>query len=256
MTIRLNKQESVATLTLDREDKLNAMSEDMWDMLYEHITGLARDDDTRVVILLGAGRAFSSGGDISNMAKADVISGRTRAKRRHRAITALYNLEKPTIAAVRGPCYGIANGMALACDLILASETAKFSMAFKHVGVVPDGGVIFFLMQLLSVAKAKELVYTARPFGAQEAKELGIVLKVVPDADLEKEALTLAQEMARSATYALALTKKMFQSMAVPTLEMLLETECLASGVVRLTYDHEEGVAAFKEKRPPAFQGR
>ena len=256
MTVRLDKREGIATLTLDRQDKLNAMSDEMWALLWQHLQALAEDDEVRAVILTGAGRAFSSGGDITNMAKSDIVSGRRRSHTRHRVVLALHNLEKPVIAAVRGPCFGIANGLALACDLVVASETATFSMAFKRVGVVPDGGAIFFLTQYLGIARAKELVFSARRVGAAEAKELGLVVKVVPDADLEKETQALARELADSATYALGLAKKMFQSMYVPTLEMLLDLEKLASGVVRLTADHKEGVQAFLEKRPAKFQGR
>jgi 2-(1,2-epoxy-1,2-dihydrophenyl)acetyl-CoA isomerase len=152
--------------------------------------------------------------------------------------------------------YGIGNALALACDLIVASDTAKFSMAFKKVGVVPDGGAIFFLTQYLGIARAKDLVYTARVVPADEAHRLGLVVRVVPDDKLDSEARALAKEMAESATYALALAKKMFHSMYVPTLEQLMEMETLASGAVRLTYDHKEGVDAFKEKRPPKFLGK
>jgi 2-(1,2-epoxy-1,2-dihydrophenyl)acetyl-CoA isomerase len=256
MNVRLEKEGAIAVLTLDRPDRLNAMADPMWDALYEHLGSIAVDDDIRAVILTGAGRAFCSGGDVTGMAKSDIVSGRARSKRRHRTVQALHTLEKPVIAAVRGPVYGIGNALALACDLVVASDTAKFSMAFKKVGIVPDGGAIFFLTQHLGIAKAKDLVYTARVVPADEALDLGLVMRVVPDAQLDNEARALAKEMAESATYALALAKKMFQSMYVPTLEQLLEMETLASGAVRLTHDHKEGVEAFKEKRPPRFLGR
>ncbi|HEY7656620.1 MAG TPA: enoyl-CoA hydratase-related protein [Burkholderiales bacterium] len=256
MNVRLDKDGAVATLTLDRPERLNAMADPMWDALHAHLGTIAADEAIRAVILTGAGRAFCSGGDVTGMAKSDIVSGRARSQRRHRAVLALYNLEKPVIAAVRGAVYGIGNALALACDLVIASDTAKFSMAFKRVGIVPDGGAIFFLTQNLGIARAKDLVYTARVVPAAEALELGLVARVVPDAKLEAEARALAVEMAESATYALALAKKMFHSMYVPTLEQLLELETLASGAARLTHDHQEGVAAFKEKRPPRFQGR
>ena len=256
MTVRLEKKDGIATVTLDRPEKLNALADAMYDQLYEYWNELAADAGTRAVILTGAGRAFSAGGDIGNMANTDIVSGRARSHRRHRMILALANLEKPVIAAVRGPCYGIANALALACDIIIASDSAKFSMAFKKVGVVPDGGAIFFLTQHLGIGKAKELVYTARAFDANEAKEMGLVARVVADAALERETRALARELAGSATYALALAKKMFQSMYLPTLENLLEIEKLASGIVRQTHDHKEAVQAFKDKRPPQFQGR
>ena len=256
MNVRLDKEGALAVLTLDRPDRLNAMADPMWDALHGHLMTIAADDVIRAVILTGAGRAFCSGGDVTGMAKSDILSGRARSQRRHRAVLALYNLEKPVIAAVRGAIYGIGNALALACDLVVASDTAKFSMAFKKVGVVPDGGAIFFLTQNLGIARAKELVYTARVVPAAEALALGLVARVVADDKLEIETRALATELAESATYALALAKKMFHSMYVPTLEQLMELETLASGAARLTHDHKEGVEAFKEKRPPRFQGR
>ncbi|HET9403500.1 MAG TPA: enoyl-CoA hydratase-related protein [Burkholderiales bacterium] len=256
MNVRYEKEGAVAVLTLDRPERLNAMADPMWDALHEHLGRIAADDEVRAVVLTGAGRAFCSGGDVTGMAKSDIVSGRVRSQRRHRTVTALYTLEKPVIAAVRGPIYGIGNALALACDLVVASDTAKFSMAFKKVGVVPDGGAVFFLTQYLGIARAKDLVYTARVVPAEEALRLGLVMRVVPDDRLDQEARALAKEMAESATYALALAKKMFQSMYVPTLEQLMEMETLASGVARLTHDHKEGVEAFKEKRPPKFLGK
>lgn len=256
MTVRFEKDGAIAILTLDRPDRLNAMSDAMWDDLLAHVGAIAGDDGIRAVVLKGEGRAFCSGGDVGNMAKSDIVSGRARSQRRHRGIIALYNLEKPVVAATRGPVYGIGNALALACDLVVASETTKFSMAFKKVGVVPDGGAVFFLTQRLGIAQAKELVYSARAVDAREALALGLASRVVPDTELESAALALAREFAESATYALALAKKMFQSMYVPTLEQLCEMETMASGIVRLTDDHKEGVAAFREKRAPRFLGR
>ena len=256
MNVRFDREGAIAVLTLDRPERLNAMADPMWDALYEHLGKIAVDDAIRAVILTGAGRAFCSGGDVTGMAKSDIVSGRARSQRRHRTVQALYNLEKPVIAAVRGAVYGIGNALALACDLVVASDTAKFSMAFKKVGVVPDGGAIFFLTQHLGIAQAKDLVYTARVVPADEALKLGLVMRVVPDDKLDSEARALAKEMSESATYALALAKKMFHSMYVPTLEQLLEMETLATGTVRLTHDHKEGVEAFKSKRPPKFLGK
>jgi 2-(1,2-epoxy-1,2-dihydrophenyl)acetyl-CoA isomerase len=256
MKVGFEKDASIAVLTLDRPERLNAMAGLMWDALYEHLGKIAADDEIRAVILTGAGRAFCSGGDVTGMASSDIASGPARSRQRHRTVLALYNLDKPVIAAVRGPVYGIGTALALACDLVVASNTTKFSMAFKKVGVVPDGGAVFFLTQHLGIAQAKDLVYTARVVPAEEAIELGLVARVVSDDRLEAEARALAKELAESATYALALAKKMFRCMYVPTLEQLMEMETLASGLVRLTHDHKEGVEAFKEKRLPKFLGK
>lgn len=257
MSIGVTKKDGVATVLLDRADKLNALSAEMYHDLARHFEALDADDDVRAVILTGAGRAFCAGGDVGSMGGVhDVAAGRKRSKSHQQMIVNLHRLEKPVIAAVRGPAAGIGFSLALACDLIVASETAYFLAAFKNVGIPPDGGAVFLLTQHLGIARAKEIAYTARRVPAQEAREMGFVMKVVPDERLEPEAQALAADLAASATFALRLAKKMFQSMYVPTLEMLLEMESLAIGGARLTHDHTEGVAAFKEKRKPRFTGR
>lgn len=256
MTIKVTKDSGIATVMLDRADKLNALSAEMYHDLADHFDALSSDDDVRAVILTGAGRAFCAGGDVGSMGNFDVVAGRKRSKSHQQMIVKLHHLEKPVIAAVRGPAAGIGFSLALACDLIIASETAYFLAAFKNVGIPPDGGAIFFLTQHLGIARAKEIAYTARRVPAQEAREMGFVIKVVPDERLEAETRAFAADLASSATYALRTAKKMFQSMYVPTLEMLLELETLATGGARLTHDHAEGIAAFREKRKPRFTGR
>ena len=256
MSIKVTKDNGVATVTLNRPDKLNALSAEMYYELSDAFTALGTDDEARSVIVIGAGRAFCAGGDVGSMGNRDILAGRKRSLSHQRMIKSLHNLEKPVIAAVRGPAAGIGASIALACDLIVASETGYLMMSFKKIGLPPDGGAVFLLAQHLGIARAKELVYTARKLPAAEAQEMGIIMKVVPDRELETEAGAVALELAASATYALMLAKKMFQSMYVPTLEMLLESESLAIGAARFTHDHTEGIQAFLEKRPPAFLGR
>jgi 2-(1,2-epoxy-1,2-dihydrophenyl)acetyl-CoA isomerase len=256
MNVKSRTENGVATVTLDRPDKMNALSEAMYADMSRIFADLASDDAVRAVVVTGAGRAFCSGSDVSGMEKTDPVSNRTRMKLRHRMIQNLVNIEKPVIAAVNGACVGIGFSIALACDLIVAAESARFSQVFKKIGLVPDGGSIFFLVQHLGLARAKELVYTARMLPAQEAHEWGIVSKIVPDGELSAAAHAFAQELADSATYALGLAKKMFQSMYTPTLEALLETELLTQALARLSDDHKEGVTAFREKRGARFRGR
>lgn len=257
MSIKFTKQDGIATVLLDRPDKLNALSAEMYHDLAHQFEALDADDDVRAVILTGTGRAFCAGGDVGSMGGVrDVAAGRKRSQSHQQMIIKLHRLEKPVIAAVRGPAAGIGFSLALACDLIVASETAYFLAAFKNVGIPPDGGAVFLLTQHLGIARAKEIAYTARRVPAREAREMGFVMKVVPDERLEPEAQGLAADLASSATFALRLAKKMFHSMYVPTLEMLLEMENLAIGGARLTQDHAEGIAAFKEKRKPRFTGR
>ena len=256
MVIDYKLENNIAFVTLNRPDKLNALTDEMYIRLTELFTQFQTDDKVRTVILTGAGRAFCAGSDVTTMVNTHLAAGRARMQTRHAMINAMVNLEKPVIAAVRGAAVGIGFSITMACDLVIASDTAKFSQVFKKIGLVPDGGSIFFLVQRVGVARAKELVYTARMLPAEEAREWGIINRVVPDAELEANALALAREMAGSATFALALAKKMFQSMYTPNLEAHLEQENLCQAIAKLTDDHIEGVAAFKEKRAAVFKGR
>ncbi len=254
--VEVKNEGGVAIVTLNRPEKLNAMTDEMYNGITGLFTQFRTDDKVRAVIITGAGRAFCSGSDVTTMVNSDLAAGRARMQTRHAMINAMVNLEKPVIAAVRGVAVGIGFSIAMACDLIVAADNAKFSQIFKKIGLVPDGGSIFFLVQRLGIARAKELVYTARMLPAEEAREWGLINRVVPDAELESNALALAQELAGSATFALALAKKMFQSMYKPNLEEQLEQENLCQQIAKLTGDHVEGVTAFKEKRAAVFKGR
>ena len=256
MTVDYKLDGNIAVVTLNRPDKLNALTDPMYFRITELFTQFQTDDHVRAVVITGAGRAFCSGSDVTTMSNANVVAGRRRMQTRHAMINAIFNLEKPVIAAVRGATVGIGFAMAMACDLIIASDTTKFSQIFNKIGLVPDGGSIFFLTQRLGMARAKELVYTARMLPAQEAAEWGLINRVVADAELETHAMTMASGLANSATFAIALAKKMFQGMYVPTLETHLEQENLCQYTVKLTEDHLEGVTAFREKRAAKFKGR
>ena len=237
--VTVKQEGSIAIVTLNRPDKLNAMTDEMYNRVRELFTQFQTDSSVRAVVLTGAGRAFCSGSDVTSMAKIGLVEGRARMQTRHAMINAIVNLEKPVIAAVRGVAAGIGFAMMMACDLIVAADNAKFSQIFKKIGLVPDGGSVFFLVQRLGIARAKELVYTARMLPAEEARDWGLINRVVPDDELDANALAWAQEMGGSATFVLALAKKMFQSMYKPNLEEQLE-----------------GVTAFKEKRAAVYKGR
>jgi 2-(1,2-epoxy-1,2-dihydrophenyl)acetyl-CoA isomerase len=247
---------AVARITLNRPERLNALTDAMRDRISELFAELAADDSVRVVVLDAAGRGFCASGDVSNMGQFTAVSGRHRLKSAHRMILAIANLEKPVIASVRGPVAGIGWSMALACDMIVASETAVFSQVFRNVGLVPDGGAIYFLSQVLGVLKAKELVYTARKVPAVEAMQLGLITRLVADDRLEEETRTLANEIVTGPGFAFGIAKKMFKSMNTPSLEACLDAEAWAQGLALLTEDHGEGARAFMEKRKPAFKAR
>jgi 2-(1,2-epoxy-1,2-dihydrophenyl)acetyl-CoA isomerase len=254
--VTVGREGAVARVTLNRPERLNALTDAMRERISTAFAELGRDDNVRVVILDAVGRGFCASGDASNMGRFTAVSGRDRLKSAHRMIIAIANIEKPVIAAVRGPVAGIGWSMALACDMIVASETAVFSQVFRNVGLVPDGGAIYFLTQMLGVLRAKELVYTGRKMPAEEALQLGLVTKLVADDRLDAATRDLAGELARGPGFAFGVAKKMFKSMNTPTLETCLDAETWAQGVALMTEDHSEGVQAFMEKRKPGFRAR
>ncbi len=245
----------VAEVRLNRPEKLNALTEQMYRTLTETFLELHENSDIRAILVTGAGRGFCSGSDVGAMLKTTGPAARARLQRRHATIQALYRLEKPVIAAVQGPASGIGFAIAMACDLVVAAESSYFQQSFRSVGLVPDGGSIFFLTQRLGVSRAKDLVMTGRRLGAAEAYDWGIVNRLVADEELLARALALATELASAPTYVLGLTKKMFAAAASPSLETVLEIESYAASVARSSRDHQEGVTAFREKRKPRFTG-
>ena len=258
MPVDLTIEGAVAKVVLNRPDKLNALTIDMRQSLCDYFAQLRFDDKVRVVIATGAGRAFCSGADVDRMAGQphDLRADRERMQRGHTFIRALHSIEKPTIAAVRGPAVGIGWSIALACDLVVASKTARFSQIFRRIGLAPDGGAIWFLTRRLGMVKAKELVFSARFVEAEEALALGLVNHVVEDDELMSKTEELAAELAEAPTFALGLSKKLFHAAVGPSLEDYLEIESLVQPQLHMTADNAEGVAAFREKRKAKFIGR
>jgi 2-(1,2-epoxy-1,2-dihydrophenyl)acetyl-CoA isomerase len=256
MHIEFTREGAVATVRLNRPDALNALSEPMKDEMGRLFSELQRDPEVRAVVLCAAGRAFCASGDVTTMGNFTATSAQERLKRAHRVIINLANIEKPVIAAVQGAVAGIGWSMAMACDQIIAGESAYFSQVFKNVGLAPDGGAIYFLTQNLGVLRAKELVLSGRRVKAEEALALGLVSRVVPDAELEQNAKALAEELAQGPTLAFGFGKKMFKHTQTPSLEAFLDAEAWAQGHLLLADDHREGARAFLEKRKPVFKGQ
>ena len=259
MSVDLTVDGAVATIVLNRPEKLNALTVEMRESLAEMFVRLRFDDAVRAIVVTGAGRAFCSGADVDRMAgqAEDLRAGRQRLQHgAHTFIRALHAIEKPVIAAVRGPAVGIGWSIALACDLVVASKTASFSQIFRRIGLAPDGGAIWFLTRRLGIAKAKELVFSARFVEAEEALALGLVNHVVEDDELEAKAAALAADLAAARTFALGLAKKLFHAAVGPSLDEYLEIESLVQPQLHMTTDNAEGVAAFREKRKPKFIGR
>jgi len=254
MPVDLTIDGAVAKVVLNRPDKLNALTVDMRQSLCDYFAQLRFDDKVRAVIVTGAGRGFCSGADVERMAGQphDLRADRERIQRGgHTFIRALHAIEKPVIAAVRGPAVGIGWSIALACDLVVASKTARFSQIFRRIGLAPDGGAIWFLTRRIGMPKAKELVFSARL-----ALALGLVNHVVEDDQLMSKTEELAAELAEAPTFALGLAKKLFHAAVGPSLEDYLEIESMVQPQLHMTADNAEGVAAFREKRKPKFTGR
>jgi len=256
MAIEIQRDGGVAVVTMSNPGRKNALTAQMRAALLAAFQSFADDDAVRAVVLTGAGDAFCSGADVGAMDRPDTAVLRGRMKTMHAMVRAIHGLDKPVVAAVRGVAVGLGWSLALACDLVIASDTAKFAQVFKRVGLAPDGGAVWFLTRQIGFSRAKELVYSARTVPAPEALALGLVHRVVADGELMGQAMELALDYAAGPTFALGMAKRMFAGAVSPTLEQFLETELLVQPQLRLSHDHQEGSAAFREKRAPVFIGR
>nr|6SLB_AAA Chain AAA, Enoyl-CoA hydratase/carnithine racemase [Thermus thermophilus JL-18] len=249
------RQDGVLVLTLNRPEKLNAITGELLDALYAALKEGEEDREVRALLLTGAGRAFSAGQDLTEFGdrKPDYEA---HLRRYNRVVEALSGLEKPLVVAVNGVAAGAGMSLALWGDLRLAAVGASFTTAFVRIGLVPDSGLSFLLPRLVGLAKAQELLLLSPRLSAEEALALGLVHRVVPAEKLMEEALSLAKELAQGPTRAYALTKKLLLETYRLSLTEALALEAVLQGQAGQTQDHEEGVRAFREKRPPRFQGR
>jgi len=255
-------KDGVAVLTMNRPDRLNALSGEMLDTMLEALPRLADDPNVGCIVLTGAGRGFCAGGDVKAMAEGREMSGDTLEERaqglRSKMETSrwLHEMPKPTIAMVRGAAAGAGLSLALACDLRIAGESAKFGTAFARVGYSGDFGGSYHLTQLVGTAKARELYYTAELVDARHALELGLVNRVVADDRLEEETLLLAAKIARGPRVAYRYMKRNLNAAENGTLKDLLDLEAWHHTRTGQTDDHREATKAFVEKREPVFRGR
>jgi len=256
--ILLTKDDGVAVVALNRPEALNALTLSMREELGTVFDDFRSDDTVRAVVLTGAGRAFCAGGDVKGMADVrssvdmrDFVRGTI-----HRAVKAITTLEKPVIAMVNGAATGAGCNIALACDLVIASEAAKFGQAFVRIGLSPDWGGAYFLPRLVGPAKAKELLFTGKLIDAREAERIGLVNQVVTPEELEPTVMSLAKQLAQGPTRAIGIAKMLVTKGLELDLGSLLDYEAYAASVCTQTEDHLEGVRAFTEKRTPVFKGR
>ncbi len=254
-------QDGVATLTLNRPERLNALGDTLRDDLYDAVTRCAADADVRVIVITGAGRGFCSGGDVKSMsernegASAAAFSEKF-APLRDRIVLAMRDCPKPIIAAINGAAAGAGMSLALACDMRIASSAAKFAQAFVKRGLHPDWGSTYFLPRVVGMAKACELIFTGETIDAAEALKLGIVSAVVAPDELMAESRKLAAKIAAGPPVAIQLAKRALYHNLEVDLRAALEFETFAQNVSKETEDAKEGVKAFMEKRAPVFRGR
>jgi 2-(1,2-epoxy-1,2-dihydrophenyl)acetyl-CoA isomerase len=248
----------VATLTisLDRPERANAFNFEMIAELRTALEQTARDSQIRCVVLTGAGNSFSAGHDITEMlaAQGQDISYREHLEETYNPlILQIRRLEKPVIAAVNGPIAGAGLGVALACDLRVAAETASFTVGFTGIGLVPDSAVSLLLPALIGLGRTAEFTFTNQPITATQALEWGMINQVVPGDKLAETVAKLAASLAAGPTGAYGLTKRLFNKNVLPNLEEALKFEGEMQEVASKSSEHIEGVRAFLEKRKPSY---
>ncbi|MBF6571196.1 MAG: enoyl-CoA hydratase [Candidatus Binataceae bacterium] len=267
------RRDGVLYLTMNRPDKLNALNEGMLAGLLEELNRAAYDREVGAIVLTGAGRGFCAGGDIGRMRERNEAGGagaaggveageqsvqtRITSLRRSEEVSALlHEMPKVTIGAINGPAAGAGLSIALACDLRIAADTARFGTAFARVGFSGDFGGTYFLTQLVGPAKARELYFTAEVLGAEEALKLGMVNRVVPAAALTAEVSAFAARLAAGPTVAYSYMKAHLNLALKSDLRTILDRESYGQTLTSLTEDHKSAVKAFLEKREPKFSGR
>jgi len=252
--------QGIATITLSRPDKLNAFNQEMLEQWLASLEDCRTNADIRVIVITGTGRAFSTGGDIETFATGAAQSAAGIKARLTEGIQRLplkmAEIDKPIIAALNGIAAGGGLDIALACDIRLAAESARFAETYARMGLIPGAGGAWLLPRIVGVAKALELFWTADFVDAREAERIGLVSKVFPDAELMLRTYEFARRVADGAPLAVQLIKRMVRTGLEVDLAQALEIVADSMATVRTSEDHAEAVSAFKEKRTPQFKGR
>lgn len=252
-TIAIDVENNVGVVTLNQPEVRNALSLEMREEVRHFFTEVKDDPEVKVIILTGAGKGFSAGGELSTLKGINAVAGRKRLQAGHDMIYAVLNLEKPVIAAVNGIAAGAGVSLALACDVIVTTESSTFIQSFMKVGLIPDLGTLYFLPSLIGRHRALEMMLTGSKISANQALEMGIVNHVVPSIQLLEQAHSIASVLEKGPTLAMGLTKRITNRIVLDEIGRTLELEGLAQGICFESTDFKEGINAFFEKRTPNF---
>jgi 2-(1,2-epoxy-1,2-dihydrophenyl)acetyl-CoA isomerase len=256
MSIEVAIADGVATVTINRPERKNAIKLAMRTEIAQTFERLQDDDSVRVIIFTGAGTDFSAGGDVTEMGLGGVHGSIWRMRLLHRMARAVAGTHKPVIAAVQGVCIGVAWSLVLACDMVVAAEDARFQFAFRHIGLAADGGAAYLLSRYVGPQRAKELLFSGRFVSGAEARDLGLALHALPAGEVMGKAMELARGFATAPTLSLGALKRQVDAAPSQDLSQALDFEASIQALMVETEDFREGTGAFKEKRKPSYSGK
>lgn len=255
-SVILEIRENIGFITLNRPDKFNAFNREMALLMQSHLDTCEKDQAVRCVMITGAGKAFSSGQDLAELTGPEPMGiDKILSEHYNPIVSRIRKTQKPVVAAVNGVAAGAGANIALCCDVVLASRSASFIQAFSKIGLIPDSGGTYFLPRLVGWQKASAIMMLADKIPATEAERIGMVYRCIEDEQFISEAQTVAKTLSLMPTRGLALTKLALNASSGSTFEQQLAYEDKLQQKAAATYDYNEGVAAFLEKRQPLFKG-
>ncbi len=256
MTITYELVNGVATVLIARPDRKNAVDRDTQIAIHRQFEAMYDDPEVRAVVLAGEGGDFCAGADLGKAGTHGIGGSLGNMNHLQRMVHSVWRLPKPVVAAVQGVCIGLGWSLALSADFIITATDARYRFAFRNLGLAPDGGASYHLTQQIGLQRAKELIYTGRFVSGEEAFAMGLALEVLPAAEVMARAQALARELADGPTLAIGMAKTQLNGAGAQTLDQALGVELTMQPLMTRTDDYHEGIAGFRERRPPAFTGQ